>query len=862
MQKPDSTQQRQTIKRSIYTALAVVVVVFVLIISLLQLQIDSPVSLISLIVLLMIIGFTGVKKILTQIRLVLRDLDKTQRGLYESEKNYIALTNSMRGGVLVNYKGENVFANNSLVKMLEYENADDILTKNIEEFVHLDHVDDFSTRCHLQMHGREFDSKFETRLITKTGGVIFVELNATTTLWKGESACLITLRDITEHKESEDALQKIKYTLDQTLDCVFMFDSESLIFEYVNEGALQQVGYSQDELLCMHPFDIKPEITEAEFIETIAPLKNGEKETLNFETVHQNKNGENIPVEIFLQHITSQDNPAHFIAIVRDITERKKIEKSLYQSFELNEKIISESPIGMAIYDDLGKCLAANTSIAEMFNIPRMQILFDNLDQIGSWGTNEPLALIKVAKLNNRKEQTEIGLNNNSENNTSGNKTYLDFRVVPFDMNESQHLLLMVDDITERKLADIEIEQYRSNLVELVEERTLDVISARDEAERANRAKSEFLSNMSHELRTPLNAILGFGQLLKLQVDTLSDEQQDSVSEIIQAGNHLLYLINEVLDLAKIESGQLKVSIEKVDVDDILQQCLSLIENHADERNISLVNSLNYKGYNVQADSSRLKQILLNLLSNAVKYNSESGCIIIDSETIDSQRLRISITDSGDGLSEDEIAQLFSSFVRLDATQHVEGTGIGLVITKHLIELMDGEIGVQSTKGKGCTFWIELPLGSLEQSGEVEKDTKSVVQIAPLMKQKRKFTILYIEDNKANLRLVTKLFERRPEVKFWSATESIEGLALVKKHNPDMILLDINLPEMDGYEILKCLQKDKLTCNTPVIAISANAMQKDIDKGFEAGFSDYLTKPVNVDTFYSIVDSALLEAGK
>jgi len=856
MQKPDSTQQRQIIKRSIYTALTVMVVVFVLIISLLQMQFDSQVSLISLIVLLMIIGFTGVKKILTQIRLVLRDLDKTQRGLFESETNYIALTNSMRGGVLVNYKGENVFANNSLVEMLGYENADDILTKNIEEFVHLDHIDDFSTRCHLQMHGREFDSQFETRLITRTGGIIFVELNATTTLWKGEPACLITLRDITEYKKNEKDLQKIKYTLDQTLDCIFMFDSESLLFEYMNKGALQQVGYSRDELLCMRPFDIKPEISEAKFIETIAPLKNGEKETLNFETVHQNKNGKNIPVEIFLQHITSQDNPAHFIAIVRDITERKKIEKSLYQSFELNERIIGESPIGMAIYDDLGKCLAANTSISEMFNIPRMQILFENLDKIGCWGTNEPLALIKVAKLNNRKEQTEIGLNN------SGNKTYLDFRVIPFNKNEKQHLLLMVDDITERKMADVEIEQYRNNLVELVDERTLDVIAARDEAERANKAKSEFLSNMSHELRTPLNAILGFGQLLKLQVDTLSDEQQDSVSEIIQAGNHLLYLINEVLDLAKIESGQLKISIEDVDVDDILQQCLSLIENHADERNISLVNSHSYKGYSVQADSTRLKQILLNLLSNAVKYNSESGCIIIDSEIIDSQRLRISITDSGDGLSEDEITQLFSSFVRLDSTQHVEGTGIGLVITKHLIELMEGEIGVQSTKGKGCTFWIELPLGSLEQSEKVEEDANDVVQIAPLMNQKRKLTMLYVEDNKANLRLVTKLFERRPEIKFLSATESLEGIALAKEHNPDLILLDINLPEMDGYEILKYLQKDKLTCNTPVVAISANAMQKDIDKGFEAGFTDYLTKPLNVDTFYSIVDSALLEVGK
>ena len=247
-------------------------------------------------------------------------------------------------------------------------------------------------------------------------------------------------------------------------------------------------------------------------------------------------------------------------------------------------------------------------------------------------------------------------------------------------------------DVTERKKAELAL------------------VTARDEADTANRAKSEFLSSMSHELRTPMNAILGFGQLLDMEAEGFNETQHENIKEILEAGYHLLNLINEVLDLAKIESGNLVISMEEVYIDDLLKQCFALISTQIEARRLKLVDNISCHGFVVKADYTRLKQVMLNLLSNAVKYNSEQGNISLDAEIIDQKKLRICVTDTGDGLSENEIKKLFTSFERLNAKDNVEGTGIGLVITKHLIELMGGSIGVESTPGEGSVFWVELEL--------------------------------------------------------------------------------------------------------------------------------------------------------
>lgn len=387
------------------------------------------------------------------------------------------------------------------------------------------------------------------------------------------------------------------------------------------------------------------------------------------------------------------------------------------------------------------------------------------------------------------------------------------------------------------------------------------LILATKEAEDANRAKSAFLSSMSHELRTPMNAIMGFGKLLEIDSD-LNKNQQQSINEILKASEHLLTLINEVLDLAKIEAGKIELSIENIQLSVAIIESLQLIYPLAEKRSISIVilkdnneislNDLVNDPVSLRADHTRLKQVIINLLSNAVKYNVVGGSIAIKISTnANKDCVRINVIDTGIGMSLENKRNLFVSFNRLGAENtDVEGTGIGLVITKNVIELMGGRIGVETEPGKGSDFWFDLPAAEKPKAASV--DQKSVS-----FNINTEYSVLYIEDNPANLRLVTQLLARFPNVHMWSTHDPKLGIELSIEHNPDLILLDINLPGMDGYEVLEILRKNDLTCNTPVVAVSANAMKSDIEKGLSAGFDDYITKPINIQYMLSVLETMI-----
>jgi len=376
-------------------------------------------------------------------------------------------------------------------------------------------------------------------------------------------------------------------------------------------------------------------------------------------------------------------------------------------------------------------------------------------------------------------------------------------------------------------------------------------------AEKANLAKSDFLSSMSHELRTPLGAILGFAQLMESGSPSPTSSQKRSIDQILKAGWYLLELINEVLDLALIESGKLTLSLEPISLTEVVRECHDMIESQAQKRDIRMTFPAFEIRYFVKADRTRLKQVLINLLSNAVKYNKVGGSVVVDYAASTLGRIRICVSDTGEGLTPVELTQLFQPFNRLGKESGIEeGTGIGLMVSKQLVELMKGSIGVESTVGVGSVFWIELNLTAEPRSGAAPAEPAPVAQAqARAAAQSR--TLLYVEDNPANLMLVEDLVARRADIRLLSAEDGNRGIEIARASRPDVILMDINLPGISGIQALKILRADPATARIPVVALSANAMPRDIAKGLAAGFFRYLTKPIKVDEFMDVLDVAL-----
>lgn len=636
--------------------------------------------------------------------------------------------------------------------------------------------------------------------------------------------------------------------------CCIAIDAQGVI-QIFNAGAERMMGYTAAEVM--------NKITPAEISdpqEVIAHAKAlsdelGTQITPGFEALvfkasrgiediyeltYIRKDGSSFPAVVSVTALRDpQDAIIGYLLIGTNNTARKQIEEKLRwteESFRLMIESVTDHAIVML--DPEGRVLSWNAGAERILGYNAEDILGEHFSRFYPSEdviNGKPQRDLEVVMASGRFEDEGWRIRND-KSSFWANVVYTTIRD---QLGNLRGFAKLTRDLTERRQVEAAL------------------TGAKFAAEKANQAKSDFLSSMSHELRSPLNAILGFAQLIESGSPPPTPSQMTSIRQILQGGWYLLELINEILDLAVIESGRLSLELELVPLTEVMRECQAMIEPQAQKRGIQMTFPQINNPLFVSADRTRIKQVFINLLSNAIKYNRIGGTVVIECGACATGRIRISVTDTGTGLPAEKLAQLFQPFNRLgQETSAEEGTGIGLIVTKRLVELMGGIIGVESTSGVGSVFWIELITVAAPQIVAGIAESTPVTQ-AQVLNDVALRTLLYVEDNPANLKLVEQLIARCPNMRLLSATDGYLGVKIARAFQPEVILMDINLPGISGIEALKILHEDPTTAHIPVVALSANAMPSDIVKGMEAGFFRYLTKPIKINEFLDALDEAL-----
>jgi PAS domain S-box-containing protein len=789
--------------------------------------------------------FTGIVRDITILK-------QAEDSLRKSEEQNRLLLNSVGDGIYgVDSNGEFTFANPAALKILGYS-LEDLLGQGSHDLIHHSYADGSPhpiDKCPMYNAGLNGELYTETDDVfwRKNGSSFPTEYTSTPIINDGELiGNVVTFKDISERKESELRIENLEGrfldAIEAISESVYLYDKND---QFVMGNSKVYEEFSEFSRLLVPGAPVK-EIIQSIWDELLHPdaktdHKGWLKEILAFRDEPRSSVVQHLKDDRWVEVLRYRTADDSTLIIRTDVTERKKAEAALAETEIRFRALIENSPAMITLKDLEGHFIIANEAFKEMMGLSEIDIIGKTAVEAG-WpddNHNEGVNKCRMQVIESQRPLTQ------ERDMRSPEGRMRPCIVTNFPVFNDANKVVAVGQI----LADI---TDLKNTEEALK-------NAKIVADEANRAKSDFLSSMSHELRTPLNAILGFAQLLESNSkERLTEIQAKSVDHIRNGGDHLLKLINDVLDLAKIESGKVDLSKEDVAVKDILRECISLVNNNAAELELSINHHYAFPGEPfIFADKTRLKQVLLNLLSNAVKYNTQNGKVTITCEKTPEGALRTRITDTGIGIAKEKQSEVFQAFNRLGAeTTTIEGSGIGLMVTKRLVEEMGGVIGFESEVGKGSTFWTEFPLMKLDKD---DKDIEGGVEKDERVSKSKNLSgrILYVEDNQANVQLMEMIIGRIDGLTMISAPSAELGLDIAASEILDLIIMDINLPGLNGFQAFEKLKKMDQTLNTPVIALSANATRHDIEMGKNAGFHDYLTKPIDVAEIHNSIEIAL-----
>lgn len=802
------------------------------------------------------------------------NIDITDRKKAEEEiyKFRVISDQAYYGSAIINLDGKLTYCNEAFAKMFGYQ-IDELAGEDVSIFHTEDQMPTVKNAIDLILKEGGF-LDLEIPHAKKDGTVFPTLMSAKLIKLYDNTPAFIsaTFIDISEKKKAENEILKFRILAEQANYGVGISNLDGIL-EYCNPIFAEMHGWERDELIGKHVSMFY------EQKEKSAKLFDEIKETGGFISKEVNrlrKNNTSFPSFINAKIIGDGKNMEQLISLsITDITEHKKYQQEILDLNQNLEKKINERTQELA---------QANIDLtSEIENRKKVEMdLIVKSNELETFFT-VAIDLLCIASLDGRFIKLNKAWENTLgySNSELENKFFLDY-VHPDDVQNTLNAMSKLSELqpvlkfTNRyrtQQGDYKFIEWHSVPVgkfiycaahDITDRMSYEeeLRSARSEAEVSNRSKSDFLSKMSHELRTPMNSILGFAQLLEMS--TLSPGQQKGVTHILKSGKHLLDLINEILDISKIEAGKVTISLEPVNLANTIHEVIDILQPFANKLHITIINNTkaSHKKLCVLADKQRLKQIIINFVNNAIKYNHEGGAVWIDTEITKNantaaEQVKITVKDNGIGIDPLDFDRIFIPFERVGALHHfTEGTGLGLAVAKQLINLMDGSIGVESELNMGSKFWIELPmcLSATEQAELHENLTLTQNTDANI-----KGSILYIEDNSSNIELVSQIIENRlPNIKLYTSTNGKQAVTLAEQIKPNLILLDLHLPDLHGSQVFKNLLLNPAVSNIPVIVVSADAMPKQIDEMYNLGIKKYLTKPIDVPELLNEINKYII----